>query len=171
MNKIILLLSVFMIFVFFTGCKAPGCTELSWSEAYQVEDNGIEYKYSAGKKCGNIRDYWDIDIEKLISTIQKMKFVLKKPRCHQKSEDEIVEVECPDFFSEVLPEVIEFGKLTSCSFGTPREPNQDCLPGPMVLSFHTDTFFDSVSWGFFTTNNHVSIKSKNLDIYAVASFS
>jgi hypothetical protein len=135
---------------------------LSWGETSQVEDNRMELKYSAGTRCGNIDDYWDIDIEELISTIQKMKFI-KNSDCFQENTetggDEAVE--CPDF----VPETIEFGEMTFCSFGTPPDSNEDCIPGPLGLRFHTDTFFDSVSWGFISMYD-VDIKSKYLDIFS-----
>jgi hypothetical protein len=146
MNKIILLFSALMIFIFFTGCKAPACSPLSWGETSQVEENIVEMKYSAGDKGGSINDYWDnVDVNDLIKKIQKMRFVKNdtcKTQDYESGED--VEFECPEF----VPETIEFGEVVGCRFDTPPGEETLCMAGPLEIFFTSNTYFDRIMWRF-----------------------
>ena len=144
MNKMIMLFLSLTLLIFFSGCKAPACSTLSWGETSQVEENGVEMKFSAGKRCENINDYWDnVDVDELIRKIQKMKFV-KVDNCIEENletgESEIVE--CPEF----IPEIIEFGEVVGCMFDTPAGEETLCFAGPLTIFFETDTFFKKVYW-------------------------
>jgi hypothetical protein len=148
MNKVILSFSVLIIFMFFTSCKAPSCTTLSWEEA-NIEETGFDLKYSAGKMCDNISDYYDIsskDIKRSGSAIEKLKLTLIS-KCIQADEEsgEDVEVECPEYVFET----IEFGNIIACKFDTPPSENEDCAPGG--LTFHTTStseYFQRVGWSY-----------------------
>ncbi|HQN73457.1 MAG TPA: hypothetical protein PLB16_08580 [bacterium] len=129
------------------GCeyKAPACTSLSWGEAAQVDKNVVEMKYSAGTRCGNISDYYDIDIEGIVSKIQRMKLA-KNSDCtqvnYESGEDEVVE--CP----ESVLETIEFGEVVLCKFDTPPDENTDCAVNPLQIYFSSDSDFEDFSWSF-----------------------
>jgi hypothetical protein len=148
MNRIILLFSVLAIFLIFAGCKAPSCTTLSWEEA-KIEETGFDIKYSAGKMCDNISDYYDIsskDIKRSGSAIEKLKMSLIST-CIQTDEEsgEDVEVECPEYVFET----IEFGNIIACKFDTPPSENEDCAPGG--VTFHTTStseYFQRVGWSY-----------------------
>lgn len=136
------------------GCKAPGCTDLSWGESSSTDDNGVDLKYSAGSKCGNYSDYYDEDIDGVISTIKKMKFTLSgicriyNPEIIEGEQWE--EIECPDF----VPKTIEFTELTGCKFSTPPSEREDCLTGPASLSFSTNlTEYDTANWFFESSDD------------------
>jgi len=147
MSKITLLFSALMIFMFFTGCKAPACTDLSWGETSQVEENIVEMKYSAGEKCGNFNDYWDnVDVNDLIKKIQKMRFVKFIDGCIEENLEtgDMETVECPEF----IPETIEFGEVVGCKFDTPAGEETLCMAGPLTIFFETDTYFKTVYWEF-----------------------
>lgn len=149
MSSKIILVSLLSCFIFFTGCKAPACSTLSWGEISQVEENGAELKFSAGKKCGNFNDYWDADIESIISKIQKMKFV-KNETCQipDPESGEGVEFECPEF----VPETIEFNEVVGCKFDTPPGEETLCAAGPVEVYFQSDIYFENVMWRFDPRN-------------------
>ena len=136
-NLIILMILVVAIFVFGCNDEAPACSTLSWGET-KVEEPGFDLKYSAEDQCGNINDYWDVDMESIISKIRSMKFV-KNDICQipDPESGEGVEFECPEF----VPESIEFNELTGCRFGTPPSEESLCLADPIDLYFSTDSFF------------------------------
>lgn len=137
MNKIIIV-SVFGI-LFLIGCGEDGCKNLSWEAS-----SSLSFKSSAGNQCGNINDYYDIDIEEIISNIQSMKFTIN--RCVDADTDETAQ--CP----ELVPETIEFGEVVSCSFSTPPAENTKCSIGPLGMSFSSDTYFERISWEFDVEN-------------------
>lgn len=143
MNKIILLFSALMIFMFFTGCKAPACTDLSWGETSQVEES-VELKYSAGNKCENISDYWDVDINEIISKIEGAELVINK--CVESVSDQ--EVECEEF----IPEKIGFFEITGCRFETPPDSNTKCKASPLIIFSESDSDFKKISWSFNLEN-------------------
>jgi len=156
MSKILTL----MIFaaVIFYGCdsKAPACTTLSWGETSQIEENGVELKYSAGTRCENIDDYYDVspdDIERAANTVKSLRLTLKTTsKCTQEDSESgmDVEVECPGY----VPDIIEFGDVEGCKFETPPDENTDCLPGG--LTFYTSSsaeYFEKVGWSFFPPEN------------------
>jgi len=150
MSKYIILFLALTLLIFFSGCKAPACSTLSWGETSQVEENGVEMKFSAGKRCENFNDYWDnVDVDELIRKIQKMKFV-KVDNCIEENletgESEIVE--CPEF----IPEKIEFGEVVGCMFDTPAGEETLCLAGPLKIFFETGTYFKKVYWQFNPEN-------------------
>lgn len=139
MSKKTLLFSALMIFMFFAGCKAPACTDLSWGDTSQVKESGLEMKFSAGTNCENYSDYYDGDLDSVIENIKKMKFV-KSDECREYFDSDISDpedsdiVECPDF----LPETINLDKMTGCKFETPPDSNTDCAYGGLLLNFDTD---------------------------------
>ena len=136
MNKIII--AAVMIF-FLIGCGEGGCKHMSWEDS-----SSLSLKSGAGNQCGNINDYYDTDIEEIISNIQSMKF--KITRCINADTDETAQ--CP----ELVPETIEFGEVVSCSFSTPPAENTKCSIGPLGISFSSDTYFERISWEFDVEN-------------------
>ena len=152
MSKILITIFSFFALFFFNSCKPPLCSTLSWGETSQIEKNTLEVKFSAGKRCGNINDYWDnIDVEGLISRIQELKFI-KNEKCkeYNSSIDDWVEFECPDF----IPETLEFVEVVGCKFDTPPGDGDEipCMAGPLVIIFASDTFFENIMWTFNPRN-------------------
>jgi len=141
MNKIII--AVVMLFLLI-GCGEGGCKQMSWEAS-----SSLSLKSGAGNQCGNINDYYDIDIEEIISEIQKMKFILNDT-CKEVNFEtgEMEDVQCP----ELVPETIEFGEVVSCSFSTPPAENTKCSIGPLGMSFSSDTYFERISWEFDVEN-------------------
>lgn len=136
------------------GCKAPGCTDLSWGETSLTENDDISLKYSAGSKCGNYSDYYDEDIDGVISTIKKMKFTLSGICTIYNPEivdgEQWEEIECPDF----VPRTIEFAELTGCKFSTPPSEREDCSIGLARLSFSTNLpEYDTANWFFESSDD------------------
>jgi hypothetical protein len=152
MNKITLLFSALMIFVFFNGCKAPACSTLSWGETSQVDKNVVEMKYSAGKVCENISDYYDVtsnDIKRVAGSLKSLKLLLKATsKCTQNNSESGIEeeVECPNY----IPDIIEFGDIEGCKFDAPPDENTDCEPGGLTFYTASSTeYFEKVGWSFF----------------------
>ena len=140
-----IILSVFALFLFSASCgESTACKDLVWEapESNQV----VGLRISAGNKCENYNDYYEGDLNKIIKQIQSMKIVLNR-KCTEVIEGndpEEVEVDCPEF----VPETIEFGELTSCSFGTPPAENNNCMADPLRLSFESGIFSGKISWTF-----------------------
>lgn len=167
MNKIII--ASVMIF-FLIGCGEEGCKNLSWEAS-----SSLSLKSSAGNKCENINDYYDIDIEEIISEIQKMKFILNDA-CKEENPEtgEMEVVQCPEF----IPETIEFEEVVSCSFSTPPDENTDCAPGPLNILFASNGFFEKMRWEFRAENpkyypqwGPAIFQSENNETQMYASFS
>ena len=144
MNNKLMVLMILAV-IAFAGCdsKAPPCKSMSWGET-KIEETGFDLKYSAGNQCENINDYWDIDIDEIVSKILKMEFIVDK--CVEPVED--LTVECPEF----VPETIKFNELTGCRFGTPPDEESLCLADPLDLYFSTDSFFETIHWTFDVEN-------------------
>lgn len=133
----------FMIFCLI-GCdsEAPACTTLSWGET-KIEETGFDLKYSAGNQCKNINDYYDVNVDEMISKFQKMKFVLNdtcREENYETGEEEVVD--CPDFVAET----IEFGNVVKCRFDTPPAENTDCAVGPLGLTFDGIPLYETATW-------------------------
>ncbi len=161
MNKIILLFSALMIFIFFTGCKAPACSTLSWGETSKIEEKTVELKYNAGSNCENYSDYYDEDIEGVINKIQNMKFV-SMDNCRIYNPDivdgeEWEDVNCPEF----VLKTVEFTELKGCEFNTPPDENTDCETGPLTLFFSGVTTDYSSTW-FFENSGNLSFFDENV---------
>jgi hypothetical protein len=152
MSKITLLFSALMIFIFFTGCKAPACTDLSWGDTSQIKENGLEMKFSAGTVCENISDYYNVtsnDIKRVASSLKSLKLLLKDTsKCTQINSESGIEeeVECPNY----IPDIIEFGDIEGCKFDTPPDGNTDCEPGGLTFYTASSTeYFEKTGWSFF----------------------
>ena len=128
------------------GCgEGGGCKTLSWGDtAYTDDKNVLELKASAGNECGNYNDYYDADITEIISKIQGMKFV-KNENCTRENAEtgDIEEYECPDF----IPETIEFGEITGCSFGI-TEGQALCMPEYLIIYSESSSSFNNIKWIF-----------------------
>lgn len=137
------------LFLMFIGCgedKAPACSELAWDGSASIVEDQIDVnlKYSAGEMCENYNDYYEADLNATIEKIRKIKITLDR-ECHL---DGLPNGTCPEF----VPEIIEFGEMHECRFGTPPDENTDCMPDPVKLSFSSNNFFESYNWLFLITS-------------------
>lgn len=146
-----ILLSVFAMALFFIACsEGDGCKDLSWESDGYTASSQVSFKASAGEKCENYNDYYEGDLNQIITKIKKMKFVLNR-KCYEMtsidSDPEEVEVECPEF----VPETIEFSEMVKCEFGTPPNENTSCAPYGPVLYFKSGN--NIVRWGLIKMDN------------------
>jgi hypothetical protein len=146
MKKLLLVLSVVF---FMTACEGEGCKNMSWEAS-----SSLSLKSGAGNQCGNINDYYDIDIDGITSKIQKMKFVIEK------CTDEAETVDCPDF----VPQTIEFNEMTGCKFNTPPGENDDCETGPLSLQFSGVAIYGTATWVLDGFQNEDPLQDSHFDM-------
>lgn len=139
-----------MVFLLVACSEGEGCKTLSWGDAaYNNDQNIVEFKASAGSECGNYNDFYDADIDEIISKIKGMKFVILSKKCPYENPEtgEIEEGECPDF----IPETIKFGEIAGCSFGIADE-NSFCAASPLLISFKNESAFSVINWEFLVND-------------------
>lgn len=150
--------------MFFASCGEDEKIDCGKTLTWKAEEESITLKAVAGEECSNYSDYYDADLNQIITKIQSMKFVLNR-KCYEMtavdSDPEEVEVECPEF----VPETIEFGELTECSFSTPQEipengASGNCNVPEMRLIFKVENTSQIADWTFYDVGNP-SFKAEN----------
>ena len=146
-----------IIFSVFVGCEEdiPPCASLVWEKSVSTEEFYVGARYSARNMCENYSDYYDADLNELISKIQSMKFILRRECETDPIPPELPKsVDCPVF----VPETIEFGELTECSFGTPQQGSEDevatnCNVPDLRLRFNVEGFSQTALWTFYNVDD------------------
>jgi len=137
MKKLIGILFV-ISFASLIGCnEVPGCSDMTWSGDANADYFQPDVLYSAGENCQNYNDYYDQDINLLLTGIQNMKIVLDDT-CHKDG----VETDCP----EDVVDVFEVGVLSNCQFTTPPQEGTDCAVGPINLIYKDNSVSENIIW-------------------------
>ena len=113
-------------------------------------------KYSAGNKCENINDYYDVSMEDMEGYVSK--FIGKMFSLNDVCFDSDLEseIECPDF----IPESFKFGEMKGCKFTTPPGSNADCPANtPVNLYFSCNELLDNTCRVGFFSGDDISGKS------------
>ncbi|HNW82148.1 MAG TPA: hypothetical protein PKG52_04575 [bacterium] len=145
------IIAMFVLLFLFYGCgESDSCKNLSWEASSVADSSQISLKASAGSKCENYNDYYEGDLNQIITKIQSMKFIINK-ECYAESDgiNDPQLVDCPDF----VPETMEFGELVKCEFETPPDENTHCAFYGPELYFKGAEGGVVIRWGLLGDNN------------------